>query len=107
MTIQNDQQHYQFCIAILKRLHLAPKPFFKAVAHQKRYESLVYIWINQLFTRNISIEKSLQLIYEARHRAFFYGTITELPTKKKHASLWTLPYYGLPLTPRGNISKAS
>ncbi len=84
MNIENDERHYNFCIKIIKRLHLEPNEFFKEVANKREYECLIFKWIKQLYLDGKSIEDSVDFIYKARYLVHFYRINIKLPNKKKN-----------------------
>ncbi|EZH72142.1 hypothetical protein ATO12_24725 [Aquimarina atlantica] len=58
---------YQFMSDILKTLHFTMDTFIYNLAHHSPYEMLLYRWINKLYTKGISSEEAIQLIYKARN----------------------------------------
>ncbi|WP_108809208.1 hypothetical protein [Aquimarina spinulae] len=62
---QHDKN--KFMSDILKTLHLTMDTFIYNLAHHTPYEMLLYRWINKLYTKGISSEEAIQLIYKARN----------------------------------------
>ncbi len=82
--MQKDDEHYKFCLAVIKSLHLEPMQFFKSVANQEEYELIIFSWINELYKKGKSVDYSVRRIYRARHILFFKGKdIMGVPSKKK------------------------
>ncbi|KAA1244501.1 hypothetical protein [Aquimarina sp. RZ0] len=87
MNIENDEQHYKFCLLILKAFHLEPTLFFSRIADNEYYECLIYSWVNQLYEEERSIAYSIEQIHKARHQLFFSGKhIIALPKKKNDSN---------------------
>ena len=82
MNIENDQKYYSFCLSILNAFHLDSFTFFKNLTNGDDYETQFFYWINELYSRNISVDESTQFIFKARHLKTFYQTNLELPKKK-------------------------
>ncbi|WP_109097523.1 hypothetical protein [Aquimarina sp. AU58] len=58
---------HRFMSDILKTLHLTMDTFIYNLANHSPYEMLLYRWINKLYTKGISSEEAIQLIYKARN----------------------------------------
>jgi hypothetical protein len=66
MEIEEDQQHYQFTLDILKALHLESTSFFDDLMNDAPYEVQVYKWIDKLYKQNKSIDEAIELIHRVR-----------------------------------------
>ena len=75
MDIENDEKYYDFCIEIIKRLHLDRNNFFKEVANLRPYESLVFSWINLHYFEGFSIDDTIDYIYKARYMLYLQETV--------------------------------
>lgn len=82
MDIENDQKYYSFCLRILNAFHLDSFIFFKNLAQENEYETLIFYWIDELYKRNIPVDESISFIHKARRQKIFYGKTIELPKKK-------------------------
>ncbi|WP_035095212.1 hypothetical protein [Aquimarina megaterium] len=58
---------HKFMSDILKTLHFTMDTFIYNLANHSPYEMLLYRWINKLYTKGISSEEAIQLIYKARN----------------------------------------
>ena len=96
MDIENDEKYYEFCIEIIKRLHLDRNNFFKEVANLRPYESLVFSWINLNYFEGFSIDDTIDYIYKARYMLYFKGLTKKLSNKKKGKLRWVALYNNIP-----------
>lgn len=66
MEIEEDGQHYQFILDVLKALHLDSPIFFKDLANDAPYEIQIYQWIDKLFRQGKTLNDTIQLIHRVR-----------------------------------------
>ncbi len=78
MTLEQDESHYQFCLGILRLLHIDKEEFFRRLATNNRYETFLYRWIHRMFTKEKTEEETVQFIYRVRRRCYFNSI---LPTE--------------------------
>ncbi len=78
MTIHQDDNHYQFCLGILRLLHIDKEEFFRGLATNNRYETFLYSWIYRMFIKEKTKEETVKLIYRVRRRCYFNSI---LPTE--------------------------
>ncbi|PKV48544.1 hypothetical protein ATE84_0544 [Aquimarina sp. MAR_2010_214] len=64
--IEYNSKH-QYMSNILKMLHLKMDIFMYNLAHHNSYETILYRWIHKLYSKGISIDDAIQLIYKARN----------------------------------------
>ncbi len=66
--MHTQQQHKnKFIAVILQALHLKFDQFIYNLAHREPYETIVYRWINKLYSQQKSSDQAIQLIYKARN----------------------------------------
>jgi len=66
MEIEEDEEHYQYTLSVLKALHLDTASFFDDLANDAPYEVQVYKWIDKLFAQGKSLDQAIQLIHRVR-----------------------------------------
>ncbi|WP_025740897.1 hypothetical protein [Aquimarina pacifica] len=67
MDHQHHPDQHLFMAGIIQSLHLRLDDFIYNVAHQARYETILYHWMLTLYKKGKSVDDAIQLIYRARH----------------------------------------
>lgn len=86
MREDKDTRFYQFCLPLLQRLHMNIDDFLEAVERERKYESQIYQWIEDLYDAEVSFDTSIKFLYHARNLFFLHGKMVNVPYKKKKIS---------------------
>ncbi|TPN87969.1 hypothetical protein [Aquimarina algicola] len=67
MHIGSQPSKNKFIATVLAAFHMTTDQFMYNLVRQSLYETILYLWINKLYTKGKTSDEAIQLIYKARN----------------------------------------